>query len=341
MKTAMLRVSVVIPAYNIEEYIEKCLNSILVQTFQNIEIVVVDDGSTDNTPAILDEYANRNSAISVIHQKNGGVTSARLRGVAEASGEWIGFVDGDDFIEPQMYERLLHNALEYQADISHCGYQMVFPKGHVDYYYNTGRLVQHNRQEGLSALLDGVYIEPGLCNKLFHRRLFDGMLNRGCMDTAIRNNEDLLMNYFLFREAEKSVYEDVCPYHYLLRPASATTAGISEYKLKDPMKVTRTILQDAEDMPAVYAAALRKYVRQMIADATCSCECQPEMIRPYRQEIRRELRGELRKIMTSDCLSGKMKLMAVWAGLLPDIYAGIHRIYARARGYDNIYSLDK
>lgn len=334
-------ISVIVPAYNIAPYLDKSIASICAQSYGNLEIVIVDDGSSDDTLSVARELAEQDRRIRVISKENGGVTSARLRGVAEASGEWIGFVDGDDYIEPQMYERLMHNALEYQADISHCGYQMVFPKGHVDYYYNTGRLVQHDRQEGLSALLDGVYIEPGLCNKLFHRKLFDGMLNRECMDTSIRNNEDLLMNYFLFREAEKSVYEDVCPYHYLLRPASATTAGISEYKLKDPMKVTRTILQDAEDMPAVYTAALRKYVRQMIADATRSCECQPEMIRPYRQEIRQELRGELQKIMTSDCLSGKMKLMAVWAGLLPDIYAGIHRIYARARGYDNIYSLDK
>ena len=334
-------ISVIVPAYNIASYIEKSVASICAQSYENLEIVIVDDGSSDDTLSVVQKLEKQDQRIRVSTKENGGVTSARLRGVSEASGEWIGFVDGDDFIEPQMYERLMQNALEYQADISHCGYQMVFPKGHVDYYYNTGRLVQHDRQEGLSALLDGVYIEPGLWTKLFHRRLFDGMLNRGCMDTAIRNNEDLLMNYFLFREAEKSVYEDVCPYHYLLRPASATTAGISEYKLKDPLKVTRTILQDAEDMPAVYAAALQKYVRQMIADATRSCECQPKMIRPYRQEIRQELRGELRKIMTSDCLSGKMKLMAVWAGLLPDIYAGIHRIYARARGYDNIYSLDK
>ena len=181
-------ISVIVPAYNIASYIEKSVASICAQSYENLEIVIVDDGSSDDTLSVVQKLEKQDQRIRVISKENGGVTSARLRGVSEASGEWIGFVDGDDFIEPQMYERLMQNALEYQADISHCGYQMVFPKGHVDYYYNTGRLVQHDRQEGLSALLDGVYIEPGLWNKLFHRRLFDGMLNRGCMDTAIRNN---------------------------------------------------------------------------------------------------------------------------------------------------------
>ena len=127
------KISIIVPAYNIEAYLGRCLDSLLVQTHENIEIVVVDDGSKDATRTIMDDYASRDNRIKVLHKENGGVTSARLCGVAEASGDWIGFVDGDDYVEPEMFARLLKNALDYHADISHCGYRMVFPNGRVDY----------------------------------------------------------------------------------------------------------------------------------------------------------------------------------------------------------------
>ena len=127
------KISIIIPAYNIEKYLSATLDSVLVQTYKNIEVIVVDDGSQDRTAAVIDDYAKRDSRIIAIHKENGGVTSARLRGLAESTGEWIGFVDGDDLVEPQMFARLLDNALANNADIAHCGYQMVFPDGHVDY----------------------------------------------------------------------------------------------------------------------------------------------------------------------------------------------------------------
>ena len=131
------KISIIVPAYNIETYLARTLDSVLAQTYQNIEVIVVNDGSKDGTGAVIDRYAAQDHRVKAIHKENGGVTSARFRGVAEATGDWIGFVDGDDTIEPQMYGRLLENALKYGADISHCGYRMVF-LSRVDYYYNTG-----------------------------------------------------------------------------------------------------------------------------------------------------------------------------------------------------------
>ena len=104
-------ISVIVPAYNIAPYLEKSIASICAQSYKNLEIVIVDDGSSDDTLSVVQKLEKQDQRILVISKENGGVTSARLRGVSEASGEWIGFVDGDDFIEPQMYERLLHNAL--------------------------------------------------------------------------------------------------------------------------------------------------------------------------------------------------------------------------------------
>ena len=103
-------VSVIIPAYNAEKFLSQCVESIINQTYRNIEIIIVNDGSRDNTAEIAKECAKKDSRVKLINKENGGVTSARLKGVQEASGEWIGFVDSDDEIEPEMYERLLHNA---------------------------------------------------------------------------------------------------------------------------------------------------------------------------------------------------------------------------------------
>ena len=119
-------ISVIVPVYNLENYIVRTLDSILSQTYKNIEVIVVDDGSTDSSAKIIDDYADlHRDVIKILHIKNSGVSVARMKGVLAAKGDWIGFTDGDDVIEPDMYERLFDNAQKYNADISHCGYQMV------------------------------------------------------------------------------------------------------------------------------------------------------------------------------------------------------------------------
>lgn len=241
-------ISIVVPAYNIEAYLPRCLDSIMSQTYQNIEIVLVDDGSTDLSGQIADDYSVQYPGkFQVLHLENGGVTQARLTGIATANGEWIGFVDGDDVIEPDMYQRLLKNAQQYGADISHCGYQTIVNEGErVHYFYNTGRLVQQDRISGMKDLLSGSFVEPGLCNKLFRKTLFKSLLQTGTFDTSVKINEDLLMNYFLFKAADSAVYEDFCPYHYLVRSTSVTRSEFKAYKVLDPVKVRRWILEDAE-----------------------------------------------------------------------------------------------
>ena len=144
--------SIIIPAYNIESYIGRCLDSLLNQTYEDLEIIVVDDGSTDNTLSIIKEYCNKDDRITVIHKENEGVSVARLTGMKKAKGEYVGFVDGDDIVEQDMFEFLMNNAKKYNADISHCGYVMDFPDGHSDYYYNTGKIIVQNNQRGLKDL---------------------------------------------------------------------------------------------------------------------------------------------------------------------------------------------
>lgn len=256
-------ISVVVPVYNVAADLPRCLESILSQTYPYIEIVAVNDGSLDRSGNVLDNYAVKHSNIRVIHKENGGVTSARLRGVQEASGAWIGFVDGDDEIEPTMYERLITNALTHQADISHCGFQMNFPDGRVSYLHNTGVLRLQDNRTGLADLLDGTLVEPSLCNKLFRRELFASVLDREGMLSDVKINEDLLMNFILFKESEKSVFEDVCPYHYLVRQGSATRRDLTVNRIYDPIRVKEQIIALAPD--TVRQEARAAYLRTCIS----------------------------------------------------------------------------
>lgn len=328
------KISIIVPAYNIETYLARSLDSILAQTYPNIEVIVINDGSRDGTGAVLDHYAARDHRIRAIHKENGGVTSARLRGLEEATGAWIGFVDGDDLVEPDMYERLLENALKYDTDISHCGYRMVFPS-RVDYYHNTGKLQEQDHDAGLRDLICGSFVEPALWNKLYRRALFTGITEK--MDFSIKINEDVLMNYWLFKTSRKSVYEDFCPYHYVLRPGSAATSKLNEHKLRDPMKVTKAIFADADEM--LRPTALARLARQLIGGASMDAEEQPELVKPYRRECRRELRQRLFSILRCSAVGSKLKLMALFTALCPWGYGLVHQLYARARGLDKIYDI--
>ncbi len=256
----MEKISVVVPAYNIGPWLPRCLDSILAQTYENIEVIVVNDGSSDDTKAVLDAYAASHEKVKVIHKENGGVTSARLRGIQESTGDWIGFIDGDDEIAPHMYARLLENAHAHNADISHCGHQVLFPDGRVEKVHGTGNLRLQDHVTALQDLLDGGSIESSLCTKLFRRELFRGL--EGFMDPAIRNNEDLLMNYYLFDKANSAVYEDFCPYSYILRKGSASYNRFNEHSLFDPIRVRQKILSACD--PELEADARRALLRNIL-----------------------------------------------------------------------------
>lgn len=319
-----LLISIIVPAYNVEKCLSVCVESILAQSFKNIEIVLVDDGSTDQTGKIIDDYQLRYpDRIIPIHIENGGVMNARMVGIGVATGDWIGFVDSDDVIEPDMYERLLDNALKYDADISHCGYQTVVNGGErIHYFYNTGKLIEQDNITGLRDLLTGAFIEPGLCNKLFQKQLFQTIVTENKIDTSIRINEDLLLNYLLFKEAKKSVYEDFCPYHYITRSDSATRSQFRVYKVLDPIKVRKKILDDCET--ELQSIAWNKYL------VSCLNGCVALHAKTDWQEYYAEIKEELEKhrdkwkhLSRNELF--KMKLFI----LSPILYKMIFSIYER------------
>lgn len=324
-------ISIIVPAFNIENYIERCIKSILAQTYTHIEVIIVDDGSVDNTAAIIDCIAKYDERVKVVHKQNGGVTSARMDGIRKASGEWIGFVDGDDFVESNMFERLIQNALTYHADISQCGYQMIFPDGHIDYYYNTNCIEKQDRTTALQELLSGTRIEPGLWNKLFHKKLFGRLLQEDLLGN-IEINEDLLMNYWLFKVADLVVYEDVCPYHYILRQGSAATSKKKNH-ITDPLIVMNIIKNDLQGNRLLYSTAYSRYLRILIGVST------QNQWKEEGREAREQLKKEIRLGELLNCNSRKLQMMALGTTYFLPVYRIIRKIYDKFTGISIKYDL--
>ena len=320
MKQTMI--SVIVPVYNLEKDLPRCLDSICTQTHRELEIIVVDDGSRDGSRAVIEVYARRDVRIKPIFKENGGVTSARLRGISESTGAWVGFIDGDDEIEPQMYERLLENAAKYNADISHCGYQMVFSDGRVNHFYNSGVIREQDSATAIRDLLEGTLVEPGLWNKLYRRELFAGLAER--MDSSIRINEDLLMNYYLFSAAERAVFDDWCPYHYIVRTGSASRARLNEHKIYDPIRVKEIILADAPE-------ELRLDAKRALVNTCVYCYCglvssKEDLAKNARREIRQKMKAHRNAVAI---LPRRTRLLAELILRTPGLFRVVYPIYQK------------
>ena len=174
----MPKISIIVPIYNAEIYLEKCIQSILKQTFKDFELILVNDGSKDNSVKICEFYSNVDSRIKIINKVNGGLSSARNEGLKNSKGEYIGFVDSDDYIHPQMYEILYNSIIRKNSDIAICDYEKVYPEDaleKIEFYNDELKNIQ---QYSNITALNQFYTEYGIkftpaWNKLYKRFLFE------------------------------------------------------------------------------------------------------------------------------------------------------------------------
>ena len=167
-------ISIIVPVYNVKNYLEKCLQSICGQTYKNLEIILIDDGSSDGSGELCDLFAQRDGRIKVIHQANAGQSAARNRGLAVAQGEFLGFVDSDDWIEPDMYEFLYHLLKENGADISICSHYIeTAVKTRVK--HSSEQFSSFSREEAIRTLVEDKRIRNYMWDKLYKRQLFAGI----------------------------------------------------------------------------------------------------------------------------------------------------------------------
>lgn len=314
------KITVIVPIYNIAHWISRCVSSIQAQSYHNLEILLVDDGSTDEGPSICDALAEGDHRIRVLHKENGGLASARLAGIAQATGDWITFVDGDDAIEETMYQRLLDNAHTYNADISHCGYVMIYPDGKKVYSNDSGLVRLQDTMQGLRDLLEEDLIQPSVCTKLYKRCLFSDISEKYTPD--IWNNEDMLLNFYLFRNARQSVFEAFCPYQYCLREGSLSRRKPNDHTIYDPIRVKERILGDCPE-------ALLPDLRRAMA-ATCLfayAQLCRGMEKEYAQD-RKKVRAILRQQLPYRAMLPLKNAVMVWVvAYMPWVFAGVYNLY--------------
>lgn len=219
-------ISIVVPVYNVAEYLHECIDSIINQTYKNIEIILIDDGSTDNSGEICDEYAKKDNRIIVVHQENKGPNSARKKGIIIAKGNYIGFVDGDDWIEPKMYEHMLAKITEFNSDIVECG---CIKQSKVNSIFSFEKdcnifVDKYLRNILIKQLFIGsvqdIYITPNLCFKLIKKNNLIKILE--AFDYNIVYGEDLVCTLYLIYYIKKITYINQPYYHYRIRQESTT-----------------------------------------------------------------------------------------------------------------------
>ena len=249
-------ISLIVPVYNVEKYLDRCMESVLRQTYHNLEIILVDDGSTDSSPAKCEEYAKRDSRVKVIHKQNGGLSDARNAGLKIATGDYIGYVDSDDWIERDMYARMHQACTEHHAQIAVCRYFREYQDRTVS--GGDGSVVPLSREELLEAYISGhdrYVIYNSVWSKLFWRDLVKGMtFPKG------RNSEDIMYTTRAFCAVEQAVYLDQCFYHYVIdREGSIMNAAQGERMFRDEIPFWREHISCIRAMVSPQMADLAGY----------------------------------------------------------------------------------
>lgn len=219
----MCEISIIVPVYNVEKYLNKCVDSILNQTFKDFELILVDDGSPDNSGVICDQYAKEDTRVRVIHKENGGLSSARNAGIEVAQGKFLGFVDSDDYIAEDMYELLYNNIINEDVDLSICGIYDVY-KGKTPKTLPDFRKVC-TKVETMKLILDANIISVHAVNKLYKRALFNSI--KYPLGTI---TEDAAVILNIVDQCEKIVVDSTQKYFYYHRENSISS---KEFSLKN------------------------------------------------------------------------------------------------------------
>ncbi len=205
-------ISIIVPFYNVEKYASKCIKSVINQTYKNIEIILIDDGSPDNCGKICDEYAKKDKRIKVIHKKNGGLSDARNTGLKIAKGKYIGFVDSDDYIANDMYEYLYKLIKDNNADISMCSVHEFFENDTIEIKESNEEEIVYSKEDAIKELLLDKKIRSHSWNKLYKKELFSNIEY-----PFGKKMEDIAVTYKLFLKSNKIVYGNQIKYFYLQR----------------------------------------------------------------------------------------------------------------------------
>lgn len=288
-------ISVVVPIYGVEEFLDNCVQSIFRQSYSNLEIILVDDGSPDRCGVMCDDYAKKDVRIKVIHKPNGGLSDARNAGIDIATGKYITFIDSDDYFSPDAIEYLYKLVKDHDADVSIGALKKTTSlsdasrANHLD-------VVRYSNKEALEEMLYSKKFSTSAPAKLYKSELFDGVrypLNKF--------SEDLFTTYKTLYKATSVVYGNQIIYYYYRRPGSITASHFSpkQYDVVDALKIM------GEEVPTVKTELLPAYSSQMVEDIMAMLERKPasseinslglwNLVKEYRPNVIRDIKATKR-----------------------------------------------
>lgn len=315
-------ISIIIPIYNVEEYLEDCIESVIQQTYKNLEIILVDDGSTDNCLNICNKYKKKDNRIKIIHKENAGLSDARNVGIEFSTGQYIAFVDSDDFIEIDMYEILYQDLKDNRADIIGCDY----------YIYNTLKFSKSDiiTKEKKIMSTEEALIEMSklrgfgviACNKLYKRQIFDEI-----RFPIGKTSEDWFIMYKILDKAKKIVYNPIAKYYYRQRADSITKSN----------KINWMGLEAATE---VLEFSKRKYPNAVVsarfAYINANLEIYNQMLknkynRKQRQEFASNIKGEKKGVLRMQGVRLYKKLQIICICYFRVLYDFIIKIKLKTR----------
>lgn len=248
-------ISVIVPIYNVEKYLSRCVDSIIKQSYKNLEIILVDDGSPDSCPQICDDYAKKDKRIIVIHKENGGLADARNAGMKAATGDFVSFIDSDDWIEPDMLSNMVSCAEKNDSDVVSGGVRWVLDDGNVLREEVSKTCITLNRSNAYKELLCDGLLKQHVWNKLYkHKLIYSIFFDKG------KYHEDIFWSYKIFGKCKRVSVLSKCYYNYVQRSDSIMGVTYSEKRLDALDAMYKRCEYTRKEFPEFYDLALYVYM---------------------------------------------------------------------------------
>ena len=311
-------ISIVVPVYNVEAYLEKCVVSLVKQSYKEIEILLIDDGSTDNSSMLCDSLAKKYKNVVSYHKENGGLSDARNCGIRHARGKYIGFVDSDDYVEERMYEVLLNNMCRAQADISICAMFVENTDGTSSLKTKREAIeIYTNSKDAIIALNSYKGFDMSACTKLYKRCLFEHIefpFGKKC--------EDYYTMYRLFDVAHTVVYQPIPLYHYVQRGNSISRNSVPDDAYIDGSKAQLEFI--SQKYPDILPVGISAYVFANIAKVNKAIEWGNSFASVNARNNQLEVRTNLKWVLFNKYLPLKKKIQAIIFSLSLSTYSYIY-----------------
>lgn len=292
-------ISVIVPVYNTQKYLSKCIESLINQSYRHLQIVIIDDGSTDNSQSLCDAYAEQDSRVTVVHKKNQGVSSARNLGIELAHGDYISFIDSDDWLEPDAYEHLIRCILKHKVDAVIFEYFVDDEKGrsaHKTYPHLHGLMDKAKAVETTISPVNRfawskIYAKNLICNLRF--------------EESIHIGEDTLFACAALGNAKSVFYTDKSLYHHVQSEVSATRCAFNQKRFTGIEAYSRLVLLCKNNYPKIVYVALSAYVSLLVSTIV---ELYGAKDYPESEEIIGNLNRKVRSHFLSVIFSGKISI---------------------------------